>query len=145
MELSEADGLVVADVPVQFTSGGGEAVQGFVRFTLDETGTQLDAPTLYVIDGDVFGAIEPEPGDTVQSLLMKIDAAGSATWVTSGPTLYATCADLQQHGVAILRPPRDGHMAFIKSPDGISIELLQRGAHLPPAEPWLSMANQGSW
>ena len=59
--------------------------------------------------------------------------------------LYATCARLQASGVAILRPPRDGHMAFIKSPDGHSIELLQRGPSLPPSEPWKSMPNQGSW
>lgn len=59
--------------------------------------------------------------------------------------LYATCARLQASGVAILRPPRDGHMAFIKSPDGHSVELLQRGPSLPPAEPWRSMPNQGTW
>lgn len=59
--------------------------------------------------------------------------------------IYATCARLQAAGVAILRPPRDGHMAFVKSPDGHSIELLQHGASLPPAEPWASMPNQGSW
>jgi lactoylglutathione lyase len=59
--------------------------------------------------------------------------------------IYATCERLQQVGVAILRPPRDGRMAFIKSPDGHSVELLQRGAALPPAEPWASMSNEGSW
>ncbi len=59
--------------------------------------------------------------------------------------IYATCARLRAAGVAILRPPRDGHMAFVKSPDGHSIELLQRGGPLPPAEPWASMPNQGSW
>ena len=59
--------------------------------------------------------------------------------------IYLTCARLQAAGVAILRPPRDGHMAFIKSPDGHSIELLQRGEALPKAEPWASQANQGSW
>ena len=59
--------------------------------------------------------------------------------------LYASCARLQASGVAILRPPRDGHMAFIKSPDGHSIELLQRGPALPPSDPWKSMPNQGSW
>jgi lactoylglutathione lyase len=59
--------------------------------------------------------------------------------------IYATCARLQSGGVAILRPPRDGHMAFIKSPDGHSVELLQRGPSLPPAEPWRSMPNQGTW
>ena len=59
--------------------------------------------------------------------------------------IYATCARLQDSGVAILRPPRDGHMAFIKSPDGHSVELLQRGSALPRQEPWASMPNQGSW
>ena len=59
--------------------------------------------------------------------------------------LYATCAHLQGMGVAILRPPRDGRMAFVKTPDAISIELLQKGAPLPPAEPWASMPNTGTW
>lgn len=58
--------------------------------------------------------------------------------------IYATCARLQAMGVTINRPPRDGHMAFVRSPDAISIELLQEG-HLPPAEPWASMPNTGSW
>ena len=59
--------------------------------------------------------------------------------------IYATCQSLQDKGVTINRPPRDGRMAFIKSPDGISIELLQKGASLPHAEPWASMANTGTW
>jgi lactoylglutathione lyase len=59
--------------------------------------------------------------------------------------IYATCQRLQDHGVQIVRPPRDGHMAFVRSPDHISIELLQRGAPLPPAEPWVSMPNIGLW
>jgi lactoylglutathione lyase len=59
--------------------------------------------------------------------------------------IYSTCQHLQERGVAILRPPRDGHMAFIKSPDGQSVELLQRGVNLPPREPWTSMPNQGDW
>ena len=59
--------------------------------------------------------------------------------------IYATCAALQAHGVVINRPPRDGRMAFVKTPDGISIELLQDGAALPVAEPWASMPNTGSW
>ncbi|MFQ5346246.1 MAG: VOC family protein [Rhodothalassiaceae bacterium] len=59
--------------------------------------------------------------------------------------IYATCQRLMDAGVTINRPPRDGHMAFIRSPDGISIELLQRGAALPPKEPWASMENTGSW
>jgi lactoylglutathione lyase len=59
--------------------------------------------------------------------------------------IYETCERLMQAGVVINRPPRDGYMAFVRSPDQISIELLQRGAPLPPAEPWASMPNVGSW
>lgn len=59
--------------------------------------------------------------------------------------IYVTCARLEQEGVTINRPPRDGHMAFIKSPDGISIELLQKGDRLAPEEPWVSMPNVGDW
>ena len=59
--------------------------------------------------------------------------------------IYALCAHLLEQGVTINRPPRDGRMAFIRSPDNISIELLQEGAPLPPQEPWLSMANTGKW
>ena len=59
--------------------------------------------------------------------------------------IYATCERLMQHGVTINRPPRDGHMAFVRSPDKISVELLQKGAALPPAEPWKSMPNTGEW
>lgn len=58
--------------------------------------------------------------------------------------IYDTCQRLMDAGVTINRPPRDGHMAFVRSPDGISVELLQDG-HLPPAEPWLSMPNVGIW
>ena len=59
--------------------------------------------------------------------------------------IYEICQSLMDNGVTINRPPRCGHMAFVKSPDGISIELLQRGDHLPPQEPWVSMKNSGSW
>jgi lactoylglutathione lyase len=59
--------------------------------------------------------------------------------------IYQTCQDLVDKGVIINRPPRDGYMAFIRSPDGISIELLQKGNSLDPAEPWASMENIGSW
>lgn len=59
--------------------------------------------------------------------------------------IYATCTRLQAAGVTINRPPRDGHMAFVKSPDGISLELLQRGQPLPSQEPWASMSNSGNW
>ena len=59
--------------------------------------------------------------------------------------IYALCAHLQSMGVTINRPPHDGYMAFVRSPDLISIELLQRGDHLPPQEPWASMPNTGVW
>jgi len=59
--------------------------------------------------------------------------------------IYETCQFLMDGGVTINRPPRDGHMAFVRSPDGISIELLQEGGSLPPQEPWVSMPNIGSW
>jgi lactoylglutathione lyase len=59
--------------------------------------------------------------------------------------IYATCQRLSDAGVTINRPPRDGHMAFVKSPDGISVELLQKGDRLPATEPWASMSNTGSW
>ena len=59
--------------------------------------------------------------------------------------IYALCRKLMDAGVPINRPPRDGHMAFVRSPDGISVELLQKGEPLPPAEPWASMPNTGEW
>lgn len=59
--------------------------------------------------------------------------------------IYATCQRLMDEGVTINRPPRDGHMAFVRSPDGISIELLQKGEALEPQEPWASMENTGTW
>ncbi len=59
--------------------------------------------------------------------------------------IYELCAKLQAAGITINRPPRDGHMAFIRSPDNISIELIQAGGSLPPQEPWLSMPNTGKW
>lgn len=61
------------------------------------------------------------------------------------PNIYESCARLQEHGVVIARPPRDGRMAFVRSPDGISIELLQDGPALPAEEPWASMPNSGTW
>ena len=59
--------------------------------------------------------------------------------------IYALCQKLMDNGVTINRPPRDGHLAFVRSPDGISIELLQEGDRLPPQEPWASMQNSGAW
>jgi lactoylglutathione lyase len=59
--------------------------------------------------------------------------------------IYATCRRLMEHGVRISRPPRDGRMAFVRSPDDVSVELLQKGAALAPIEPWVSMPNVGEW
>ncbi|WP_299849274.1 VOC family protein [uncultured Roseovarius sp.] len=59
--------------------------------------------------------------------------------------IYEMCQHLMDNGVVINRPPRDGHMAFVRSPDNVSIELLQEGENLPPAEPWASMENTGHW
>ena len=59
--------------------------------------------------------------------------------------IYELCAQLQKNGVIINRPPRDGHMAFVRSPDNVSVELLQLGESLAPAEPWVSMPNTGHW
>jgi lactoylglutathione lyase len=59
--------------------------------------------------------------------------------------IYAACQRLMDHGVTINRPPRDGRMAFVRSPDNISVELLQKGGSLPPQEPWQSMPNVGAW
>ncbi len=59
--------------------------------------------------------------------------------------IYAACQHLMDNGVVINRPPRDGHMAFVRSPDNVSVELLQRGDNLPPQEPWASMENTGHW
>lgn len=63
----------------------------------------------------------------------------------SVPDIYQTCKRIIDFGVEINRPPRDGYMAFIKTPDGVSIELLQQGSALPPTEPWISMVNIGEW
>lgn len=63
----------------------------------------------------------------------------------SVPNIYETCQHLMDNGVVVNRPPRDGHMAFVRSPDNISIELLQEGDSLPSAEPWASMPNTGHW
>jgi lactoylglutathione lyase len=98
------------------------------------------------------------PGDRSAQIELTYNwpaADGSAEAYTGGRNfghlayavddIYATCARLAEHGVTINRPPRDGRMAFVRSPDGISIELLQAGDALQPAEPWVSMPNVGAW
>ena len=98
------------------------------------------------------------PGDTAAQIELTYNwpaADGQAEVYTGGRNfghvayavddIYATCRRLMDHGVAISRPPRDGRMAFVRSPDGISIELLQAGGALAPTEPWVSMPNVGNW
>ena len=105
-----------------------------------------------------------EPAYTIARRFASLDhiSGGRAGWnlvTTSNPDsarnfghvafavddIYAICAKLAAGGVVINRPPRDGHMAFVRSPDAISVELLQKGAPLTPREPWLSMASTGAW
>jgi lactoylglutathione lyase len=98
------------------------------------------------------------PGDNTAQVELTYNwpaADGSAETYTGGRNfghlayavddIYATCQRLTEHGVTINRPPRDGRMAFVRSPDGISVELLQAGGARAPAEPWASMPNTGSW
>ncbi|MEY8877312.1 MAG: VOC family protein [Leptothrix sp. (in: b-proteobacteria)] len=128
-----------------------------LRFYRDALGLEVQS-VREVPAGRFTLAFLAAPGDTQAQVELTYnwpDADGSAEAYSGGRNfghlayavddLYATCQRLQDHGVQILRPPRDGHMAFVRSPDGISIELLQRGGSLPEAEPWRSMANVGSW
>jgi lactoylglutathione lyase len=98
------------------------------------------------------------PGDDAAQIELTYnwpDASGKAEQYTGGRNfghvayavddIYATCQRLMEHGVTINRPPRDGRMAFVRSPDNISIELLQRGGAKAPVEPWVSMPNVGAW
>ena len=98
------------------------------------------------------------PGDNTAQIELTYnwpDAGGKAEQYGGGrnfghlayavDNIYATCQPLMEHGVTINRPPRDGRMAFVRSPDNISVELLQAGAALAPAEPWTSMPNVGVW
>jgi lactoylglutathione lyase len=111
------------------------------RFTL----LYLAAP------GDEAGKYQPQ----VELTYNWPDADGKVETYTGGrnfghiayavPDIYVACQRLADHGVTILRPPRDGRMAFVRSPDNISVELLQDGPALAPAEPWASMPNTGSW
>ena len=104
------------------------------RFTLVYLGTGADGDTAEVELTHNWDQQEPYTvGRAFGHLAFAVD------------DIYAACERLQARGVAILRPPRDGHMAFVRSPDQISIELLQGGEPLPPREPWASMPNQGEW
>ena len=103
----------------------------------------------------VFLAAPGQPDAQVELTYNWPAADGSTETYTGGRNfghlayavddIYAACARLQAHGVTILRPPRDGRMAFVRSPDQISVELLQAGDALAPTEPWKSMPNTGSW
>ncbi len=102
------------------------AAQGDVSLVEERRGPVLELT--YNWDPEVYGS-----GRNFGHLAYRVD------------NIYATCQHLQDLGVVINRPPRDGYMAFVKSPDGISVELLQAGAPLAPQEPWQSMQNEGSW
>ncbi|QSB01645.1 VOC family protein [Methylomonas sp. EFPC1] len=96
-----------------------------------QTAVAVDAPLLeltYNWDSEDYGG-----GRNFGHLAFEVD------------DIYAVCQDLMAKGITINRPPRDGHMAFLRSPDQISIELLQKGQALPPQEPWASMPNVGVW
>ena len=101
------------------------------RFTLYFLGEHENAPQIELTHN--WDGREYSGGDNFGHLAFRVD------------NIYDMCQHLQDMGVAILRPPRDGYMAFVKDPSGISIELLQRDGVLEPAEPWRSMSNQGSW
>jgi lactoylglutathione lyase len=119
---------------------GGGAVEDVDQLAADEKGRYTNV--FLAAPGDEAAALEltynwdPEPytgGRNFGHLAYAVD------------NIYDTCSAFIARGVTINRPPRDGRMAFVRTPDGISIELLQAGAALPPAEPWTSMANAGSW
>jgi len=102
------------------------------KFTLIFLSTELGAPEIeltYNWEGDE----QYNSGRNFGHLAFEVE------------DIYQLCIKLKTLGITINRPPRCGHMAFVKSPDGISIELLQKGPRLPPQEPWLSMENTGSW
>ena len=102
------------------------------RFTLIFLATDLNEPMIELTYN--WDQTEPYPGGrNFGHLAFEVD------------NIYSFCENLQAKGVVILRPPRDGRMAFIRSPDQISIELLQKGDALSPQEPWISMPNVGEW
>lgn len=102
------------------------------RFTLIFVGTAADAP-MVELTYNWDQKDEYTQGRNFGHLAFEVD------------NIYNFCANLRDQGVTISRPPRDGYMAFIRSPDQISIELLQKGQALPPQEPWVSMPNLGEW
>ena len=116
---------------------GGRFTLVFLAAPEDEVGARrVSAPLLELTWNWPDGDAAPEP-------LTEGRSFGHLAFVVDD--IHATCAAIMAAGVTINRPPRDGHMAFVRSPDGQSIELLQKGRPLAPAEPWKSMANVGSW
>ena len=119
----------------------------FALLGLREVRRRVDDKGRYTL---IFLGMPGDEGRAEIELTHNWDEAGYAGGRNFGhlafrvADIYATCAALMAAGVVINRPPRDGHMAFVRTPDGISIELLQDGA-LPPREPWASMANSGNW
>lgn len=109
------------------------------RFTLVFLAAEKDLDTAHASNAPEveltynWDTREYNSGDSFGHLAFKVD------------DIHATCQRLMDSGVTILRPPREGRMAFVKSPDGISVELLQEGDALEPCEPWVSMDNTGSW
>lgn len=102
------------------------------EFTLYYLAETEDSPPIELTHN--WGEVEPySNGRNFGHLAFEVD------------NIYETCQLLQDNGVTILRPPRDGRMAFVKDPDGISLEFLQKGEALEPAEPWASMESTGSW
>ena len=106
--------------------------------------------TTYAIDTLIFVGVPGDEGGEVE-LTYNWDESGYGGGRNFGhlayqvDDIYETCQRLRDSGVTINRPPRDGRMAFVRSPDNISIELLQKGPALAPAEPWISMPNNGEW
>lgn len=119
------------------------------RFTLVFLATPNDAVRFAAAGGNSDGGLPP--GMPMVELTYNWDESAYDSGRNFGhlayrvDDIYAACQRLANAGVTINRPPRDGHMAFVRSPDGISVELLQKGARLAPAEPWASAANIGVW
>ena len=105
----------------------------FLAAPLDEASSQDNQSPLIELTHNWDGDERLDTGRAWGHLAFEVD------------DIHELCARMQTSGVVINRPPRDGRMAFIKSPDGVSVELLQKGVALAPAEPWLSMANVGEW
>jgi lactoylglutathione lyase len=126
-------------------------IEESLRFYCETLGLQLLRRKEYPAGQFTLLFVATAPGEPELELTFNWDRRSYEGGTNFGhvafevPDLYATCARLMGQGVTLLRPPRDGKLAFIKDPNGISIELLQASAPLPPCEPWVSMPNQGTW